>query len=61
MRIVTDNATQFFAVVGAPYLAEHHLDADSEDVWHPMPQHTADLASSTPSCGSAGWWPQGDH
>ena len=38
MHLAVDNATQFFAVVGAPYIAERHLDADRENGWLGAPE-----------------------
>ena len=38
MRLVIDNTTRFFTVVGAPYLPERHADTDVDGL---VPPRTA--------------------
>ena len=57
MRLVIDNATRFFAVVGAPYIPEHHFDAGRDGAERRgSPSHAHDVAALPPSSGSPGWW-----
>lgn len=53
MRLVIDNTTRFFAVVGAPYIAERHVDSESEGRG---PQRNAyEGAIFSPSVSTGSW------
>jgi hypothetical protein len=56
MRLVIDNTTRFFTVVGAPYLAERHTDSHTER------RDSGDLAevATLPASASPGWWLRDD-
>ena len=57
MRLVIDNTTRFFSVVGAPYIPESHLDDRcAEHALHARRDDEAN-AAFVPSA-AAGWWPQ---
>ncbi len=49
MRLTIDN-TRFFAVVGAPYIPEHHLDAGGTE--RRAGRHNAFDVPAAPSPGS---------
>jgi hypothetical protein len=53
MRLAIDNATRFFAVVGAPYLPERHDDRASEG--RAQRRNSYELAH-LPSPAPAGSW-----
>lgn len=55
MQLVIDNATRFFTVVGAPYIAESHLDGCADDVELPPLAHPAHDLASRQQYGTAGW------
>jgi hypothetical protein len=57
MRLVIDNATRFFTVVGAPYMPEHHADSDAER--HGRQRSSHEATRQLPS-GSTGSWLNGD-
>ena len=53
MRLVIDNTTRFFTVVGAAYIAERHAD---EDVPHRGSQHNSyEVATLSPPCATGSW------
>jgi len=55
-----DNTTRFFAVVGAPYIPESHLDVCCDDARrHPS---AADAERECPQAAQAtAWWPRTCH
>jgi hypothetical protein len=57
MRIVIDNTTRFFSVVGAPYIPESHFDDRCDERSHARPDDDADPALA-PATAAAGWWLQ---
>jgi hypothetical protein len=56
MRLVIDNTTRFFSVVGAPYIPESHLDDRCAE--HEKHARRDDDAAFAPFAAAAGWWPQ---
>lgn len=53
-----DNTTRFFAVVGAPYIPEAHLD-DCYDEARGHPSCAADAEREHPQVADvAAWWPR---
>jgi hypothetical protein len=57
MRLVIDNTTRFFSVVGAPYTPESHFDDRCEGRGaHARRDDDPELAFA-PSAAT-GWWPQ---
>ncbi len=54
MRLVIDNATRFFTVVGAPYPPERR--SDSDDARHRSLPYHASEAANLPTSASACWW-----
>jgi hypothetical protein len=52
MRLVIDNTTRFFTVVGAPYPPERH--SDSDDARHRSLPYQTYEAANLPA--SACWW-----
>ncbi|MBX9824173.1 MAG: hypothetical protein K2Y27_04170 [Xanthobacteraceae bacterium] len=58
MRLVIDNTTRFFPVVGAPYIPESHLDDRCPE--HDLHARRDDdpEAAFVPSAAAAGWRPQ---
>jgi hypothetical protein len=56
MRLVIDNTTRFFTVVGAPYLAERHADSDTG---HGDSGDLREVVVAPPSA-SPGWWLRDD-
>jgi hypothetical protein len=58
MRLIIDNTTRFFAVVGAPYLPEDH---DQNDVRRIDARHRTHELAGLPPFVSAGAWLAGDH
>jgi len=58
MRLIIDNSTRFFSVVGAPYIAERHSDTCGEDPELLIPNRPAHLAGLPRPC--AGSWLQDD-
>ena len=56
MRLIIDNATRYFTVVGAAYLPERHADSDTE---HRNSADLPDIATLPPSA-SPGWWLRDD-
>jgi hypothetical protein len=57
MRLLIDNTTRFFTVVGAPYIAERHYDVGSDLEPRGFP-HTVHHTSAASQNGSTGWWLQ---
>jgi hypothetical protein len=46
MRLVIDNTTRFFAVVGAPYVPERHAESDVDGVSFQRTKHDLPAAAS---------------
>ena len=58
MRLVIDNTTRFFSVVGAPYIPESHFDDRCEGpAMHPRRDGDPEPAFA-PSAAATGWWLQ---
>lgn len=58
MRLVIDNTTRFFSVVGAPYIPESHSgDRCAERAAHARRDDDLEPAF-VPSAAATGWWPQ---
>ena len=58
MRLVIDNTTRFFSVVGAPYIPEQHLeDRCAERETHARRDDDHLEPALAPSA-AAGWWLQ---
>ena len=55
MRITTENTPRLFSVVGAPYLAETHLDNDCADADPPGSHRSADLSTLPRPCTGGSW------
>jgi hypothetical protein len=55
MRLIIDNSTRFFSVVGAPYIAERHSDACGEDLELLTPDRPAHLCSLPRPCTTGSW------
>jgi hypothetical protein len=58
MRVVIDNTTRFFSVVGAPYIPESHLDDRCEERTAQARRDDDPEAAFAPLATAAGWWPQ---
>ena len=57
MRLVIDNTTRFFSVVGAPYIPESHLDDRCAGRETHARRDNDPEAGFVPLAGT-GWWPQ---
>jgi uncharacterized protein YbbC (DUF1343 family) len=55
MRLTTENTARFFSVVGAPYVAESHLDNDYDDADLPGSHRFADLTRLPRPCTGGSW------
>jgi hypothetical protein len=56
-----DNTTRFFAVVGAPYIPESHLD-DCRNEAHEASFAASELERECPQAAqAAAWWPRTCH
>jgi hypothetical protein len=55
MRLVIDDSTRFFTVVGAPYIPERHFDVGS-DLDPSSLLHTVNRSTIPSQTGSTGWW-----
>ena len=52
MRLIIDKTTQFFTVVGAPYIAERHAHGDAPRRSH---RSSYEIATQFPSCSTGSW------
>jgi hypothetical protein len=59
MRLVIDNSTRFFTVVGAPYIPERHYDLGSDLEPCGLP-HTINHTTIPSQASSTGWWLRDD-
>jgi hypothetical protein len=59
MRLVIDNSTRFFTVVGAPYIPERHYDLGSDLEPCGLP-HTINHTTIPAQASSTGWWLRDD-
>jgi hypothetical protein len=53
MRLIIDNTTRFFTVVGAPYIAERHADGDAPRRGSRCDSY--ETAASSPPCATGSW------
>jgi hypothetical protein len=53
MSQIIDNATRFFTVVGAPYIAECHADRDAAG--QGSQRNAYEIATLFPSCSTGSW------
>ena len=57
MRLVIDNTTRFFSVVGAPYIPENHFD-DRRAGREAHARRNDDAEAAFAPSAAAEWWPQ---
>jgi hypothetical protein len=56
MRLVIDNTTRFFSVVGAPYIPESHLDDHCAERETHARRDDDPEAAFVPLAAATGWW-----
>jgi hypothetical protein len=56
MRLIVDDTTRFFSVVGAPFIAESHLDEPCEPQHAPAWRVGDRGPAIVPWAVPAGWW-----
>jgi hypothetical protein len=61
MTLAEQNNTRFFAVVGAAYIPEHHLDNCRDNIERHNRNELEGRASPRSETSSTGWWSQACH
>ena len=57
--LIIGDSTRYFTVVGAPYVPEHHDEADGNLEPCVLP-HIVNHTTIRPDIGTAGWWLRDD-